>query len=68
MFGLPFINEATLQLPNGKLLNIQVKGSTNQAHRNKITAIHFNGKSIPVHSITHQQLLAGGKLIITVSK
>ena len=68
MFGLPFINEATLQLPNGKLLNIQVKGSTNQAHRNKITAIHFNEKSIPVHSITHQQLLAGGKLIITVSK
>lgn len=68
MFGLPFINKATLQLPNGKLLNIQVKGSTNQAHRNKITAIHFNEKSIPVHSITHQQLLAGGKLIITVSK
>jgi predicted alpha-1,2-mannosidase len=68
MFGLPFINEATLQLPNGKLLNIQVKGPANQAHRNKITAIHFNGKSIPVHSITHQQLLAGGKLIITVSK
>jgi predicted alpha-1,2-mannosidase len=68
VFGLPFINDATIQLPNNKKLNITVKGEQNIKLRNKITAIHFNGKSIPVTSIKHSEILKGGTLTITVSK
>ena len=66
VFGIPFINNATVQLPNGKKLMIQVKDLSKK--RNKIIAISFNGKKLPITSISHQQILQGGKLLITVGE
>lgn len=68
VFGLPFINNATIQLPNNKKLNIIVIGEQNIKLRKKITAVHFNGKLIPITSIKHVDLLKGGTLTISVSK
>jgi predicted alpha-1,2-mannosidase len=66
VFGVPLIKQATIQLPNNKQLNIEVVTVKNKT-RKGITAILFNGKSIPITSITHQQMLQGGKLIFTVA-
>ena len=57
VFGYPLVKEATLQLPGGKLLRVSKKGEGGYIKR-----ISFNGKNIPVRSITHQELLRGGKL------
>ena len=65
VFGMPLISEATIELPQRKKLHIQVKkvkGSTQKG----IAAIHLNGKEIPIRSLTHSQLLNGGKLIYSI--
>lgn len=65
VFGLPLITNATIQLPNKKTLTINV---TQQKQSNVlgIKKVIFNGKSIPVRHITHQQLLQGGILSIVI--
>ncbi len=65
IFGYPLITSATIQLPDKKQLQIQVK-NLNRYDKEGIASITFNGKTILVKSITHQQLLTGGKMIITV--
>lgn len=64
VFGYPLIDAATLQLPNGKTLRIEVK----RKHGNmaSIKAIRFNGRQLPVRSIHHRQLLEGGILELEV--
>lgn len=67
VFGLPFINHATLQLPNKKQLRIKVTRRKG-VKPGGIIALRFNGKAIPVTSIGHQQLLKGGVLEMTVQE
>jgi predicted alpha-1,2-mannosidase len=66
VFGLPLITTAQLQLPNKKVLKIKVNRTTSAPPG--IRSIKWNGKSIPVQSITHQQLLTGGVLEMQVGK
>jgi predicted alpha-1,2-mannosidase len=66
VFGMPFINNATLQLPYGKKLRIQVQGPSDYTKRKQLVAVTLNGKKLPLTSITHQQLLQGGTLTYTV--
>jgi len=66
VFGMPFINNATLQLPYGKKLRIQVQGPADYTKRKQLVAVTLNGKKLPLTSISHQQLLQGGTLIYTV--
>jgi predicted alpha-1,2-mannosidase len=65
VFGYPLIEKATIRLPNKKLLKVEVK---NLHHKDKkgIASIFFNGRSIPVNSIQHRQLLQGGKLVMHI--
>jgi putative alpha-1,2-mannosidase len=66
VFGLPLIKDATIQLPNKKTLHIKVTG--NKADNQKgIQSIQFNHQTIPVKSISHQQLLKGGLLEIQLN-
>jgi predicted alpha-1,2-mannosidase len=61
IFGYPLVRNATLQLPGGRKMEIVVtvrKGGQG----GRIAAAKLNGKSIPVRSISHAQLLAGGRL------
>ncbi len=64
IFGCPLVNEALLQLPNGKKLQIEVQHS--KVGGSGLRAVYFNGKSIPVQAISHRQLLQGGKLVMVV--
>lgn len=66
IFGLPLIKDATIQLPNKKTLQIKVTGYKD-FNQKGIQSIQFNHQTIPVKSISHQQLLKGGLLQIQLN-
>jgi putative alpha-1,2-mannosidase len=66
VFGYPLVDGATIKLPNGKPIVITVN-KINKG-RKEIQQVTFNGKQLPVTSISHQQLLKGGKLVFTIGK
>jgi len=66
VFGLPFIKDATIDLPNGKSLRIKVKGPAAVSDRSELVSVVFNGKAIPRKSIDHKTLLKGGTLVYYV--
>ncbi len=68
VFGLPFVSKATIQLPNGKSLYITTKKTKNKNFKAGIRSVQWNGKTIPVQSISHQQLLQGGNIVFTVNE
>lgn len=61
IFGFPLVKQASLQLPGNKILQIEVVKTGKKG--TGIASVSFNGKTFPVHSISHRQLLQGGKLI-----
>lgn len=62
MFGLPLVENAKIKLPGGKTFEVLTRSKTGR--RNTIEKASLNGKTIPIHSITHQQLMQGGQLIL----
>lgn len=66
MFGFPLIRKATIALPNGKSLQLEVKKI--KSTQTGIIRINWNGKNIPARSITHTDLLKGGTLTYYVAK
>ena len=66
MFGFPLINQAMIHLPNGQSLQLRVKKV--KAAAVGIVRIDWNGKNIPVRSITHAELLKGGILTYYVAQ
>ena len=64
-FGVPLLSKAVLELPDNKKLNIIVK-KVKGINQNGIASIQWNGKDIPVKSISHAELLKGGKLVYQV--
>lgn len=67
VFGLPLVESATMQLPNGKTLFIKVKKTTAPGAVG-IRQLRWNGRKIPVTSITHKTLLQGGVLEYTIHR
>ncbi len=66
VFGYPLIKNAIIQLPGKKRLEILVK-KIKHPNKEGIYRVKLNGKQLPIISITHQQLLAGGKLEFEVN-
>ena len=66
VFGYPLIKEANLKLPNNKSLLIKVNKIKKQGDAARIYKITFNGKSIPLLSISHKEMLKGGILEMDV--
>jgi predicted alpha-1,2-mannosidase len=66
VFGYPLLNEATIKLPNNKSLIIKVNKTKKQGEAARIYKITFNGKAIPVLSISHKDMLMGGILVMDV--
>jgi predicted alpha-1,2-mannosidase len=64
VFGSPVVDKATLQLPNGKTFTIIVKDNNKQSKY--IANIKFNGKPLEQLYITHQAIINGGILEITM--
>ncbi|TXE08673.1 glycoside hydrolase family 92 protein [Gelidibacter salicanalis] len=63
--GSPLVKTATLQLDNGKKLNITAK---NQSKKNVyVSKVTINGKLKKGTSITHQELMQGGQIVFEMS-
>lgn len=60
IFGYPLLKEATIQLPNKKILRIKTT-IVDAQKAPSLTHVHFNGKTI-TRSINHKELLLGGTL------
>ena len=65
VIGRPFVESATLHLPNGKQFHIAADylSSTN----NFIQAVTLNGKPLTRAFLTHEEITAGGELKFTMS-
>jgi predicted alpha-1,2-mannosidase len=61
VFGSPLFDEATLQLPGGKSMQIVARG--NSAKNIYIQSATLNGKLYTKSYITHAELAKGGKLV-----
>jgi putative alpha-1,2-mannosidase len=67
VFGVPLVDKATIRLGEKKQLSITVIRRSGGAAKG-IVAVKLNGRRIPVRSISHQQLLQGGRLVLTVNE
>jgi putative alpha-1,2-mannosidase len=62
VLGSPSFEEITLHLPNGKTFKIVAKG--NSAKTPYIQSARLNGRIFTQNFITHQQIMAGGTLLL----
>lgn len=64
--GSPKVEHATVQLPNGKVLEIE---APNQAAEHVyVERVELNGVVLEDHQISHEQLLEGGELVFYMTK
>jgi putative alpha-1,2-mannosidase len=61
VFGSPRFNKVSLDLPNGRKFIIEARN--NSAENIYIQAVKLNGKSYDRSYLTHNDLIAGGKLV-----
>jgi predicted alpha-1,2-mannosidase len=66
VFGYPLVDGAMIQLPNQKKLTIKVVHLKTANKKPSISKVVFNGKTLPITSITHKALLQGGQLTMQV--
>jgi predicted alpha-1,2-mannosidase len=65
LIGSPAFRRASIRLPNGRLFVIETKG--NSAGTPYISSATWNGKPYPRDWFTHEQLMQGGILCLTMS-
>jgi predicted alpha-1,2-mannosidase len=65
VLGRPFVDEAVLHLPNGKLLTIESKNLSNE--HPFVKDVLLNGKSLDRAYVTHDELMKGGQLVFIFS-
>lgn len=58
--GVPRFDEMTVSLPNHKVLHVEARGT--ERGKFHVTRILLNGTPITNYQLTHQGLMAGGKL------
>lgn len=63
--GSPCIRSASLTLPDGKTLTVQVQ---NQGEKNVyVSAVTLNGEALTAPFLTHTQIAQGGELVFTMT-
>jgi predicted alpha-1,2-mannosidase len=65
ILGSPLVKEASINLPNGKVFEIEAK---NNSLANKyVKSVSLNGKKLENHWFTYEQMMDGGKLIFEMT-
>ena len=65
ILGRPFVSRATLQLPQGKSFTVLARGL--EAAHPYVASVTLNGKPLTRVFLRHQEILAGGELVFTMS-
>ncbi|MBB5058267.1 putative alpha-1,2-mannosidase [Granulicella aggregans] len=60
VIGRPFVDEATMHLPNGKSFHVVATGMSDQ--NAYVTSLTLNGKPLTRMYLRHEELMAGGEL------
>ena len=61
MLGAPYFKKVTLQLENGRKL--EISAPRNSDSNRYIRSLHYNGKNYTKNYLDHFELLRGGKLL-----
>ncbi len=64
VFGLPYIDKAILNLPNGKQFKIEVTGKSDE--NRYVGEIRLNGKNYSKGYLKHSDILQGGELVFVM--
>ena len=64
--GRPLMNEATIQLENGKSLQIKVSGNSPENHY--IQRVIVNNEALNAHFVAHETLMQGGTIEFVMGK
>ncbi|MFZ6658315.1 GH92 family glycosyl hydrolase [Undibacterium sp. TJN19] len=64
ILGRPFLDKATLQLPNGKQFTIRAH-NLSDAHP-YVGSVSLNGKMLDQNYLRHEQIMAGGELVFVM--
>jgi predicted alpha-1,2-mannosidase len=63
VFGLPLIKNASITLPNKKILTIQtIENKSTKLSEKYVTSVYLNNRKLTNGFITHQEILEGGIL------
>ena len=65
VLGRPFVDQAILNLPNGKRFVVNTGGPTPSARY--VSQVLLNGRPLDQLYITHEQIMAGGKLTFVMA-
>ena len=63
--GRPFIDRATLNLPNGRKFTVRAEGLSDD--NPYVGSVTLNGRPLDRSVVTHEQIMAGGELAFTMS-
>jgi predicted alpha-1,2-mannosidase len=60
VIGRPFVQQATLRLPNGKQFRVMADGLSEQ--NRYVTSVSLNGKPLSRSYLKHEEIMSGGEL------
>ncbi len=63
--GRPFVDRAALNLPNGKRFTVRAEGLADD--RPYVGKVTLNGKPLTRAYLKHDEIVAGGELVFTMS-
>ncbi len=64
--GSPLVNSATIRLADNK--SFQIHAKNNSPQNIYIASAELNGKPLKDNVLTHDQIISGGKLVLTMSE
>ena len=64
--GTPLFDSVSIQLDNGNIFTVKSKGA--REGKPYIQSAYLNGKALERPFLTHEELLRGGELVLTMSK
>lgn len=65
ILGSPLVKEATINLPNGKVFEIEARN--NSLENKYVKSVSLNGEKLETYWFTYDQMMAGGKLVFEMS-
>ncbi|WP_395445636.1 GH92 family glycosyl hydrolase [Caulobacter sp. UC70_42] len=63
--GRPFVDKAALNLPNGKRFTVRAEGTADD--KPYVSKVTLNGKPLTRAFLKHDEIVAGGELVFTMS-
>jgi putative alpha-1,2-mannosidase len=64
VIGRPFVDKATLRLPNGR--SFTVRADKLSAANGYVGSVTLNGKPLVQSYVRHEQIMAGGELVFVM--